>query len=100
MAASQYRDLNIEFRLQPRAVIAENLVGQGVTANLLLNGALGKPQIAYQLNAARLGFGETVVEGLRAAGLVTVGADRTIVPVIARARRVSGLNAAAGGLAQ
>lgn len=98
MAASQYRDINIEFRLQPKAVIAENLVGQGVTANLLLNGALGKPQIAYQLNAARLGFGETVVEGLRATGLVKVGADRTIVPVIARARRVSGLNAAAGGL--
>ncbi len=98
MAASQYRDLNIEFRLQPNAVIAENLVGQGVTANVLLNGALGKPQIAYQLNAARLGFGGTVVEGLRATGLATMGADRTIVPVIARARRVSGLNAAAGGL--
>ena len=98
MAASRFGDLNIDFRLLPSAVIAENLVGQGVTANLVLNGALGKPEIAYRVNAARLGFGATVVEGLRASGTASVNTDRIVIPVSATARRVSGLNAAAGGL--
>ena len=98
MAASQFGDLNIDFRLLPNAVIAENLRGQGVTANFILNGALGKPEVAYRVNAARMSFGETVLEGLRANGLATMNTDRIIIPVAATVRRVSGLNAAAGGL--
>ncbi len=98
MATSRFGDMTIDFRLLPSAVIAENLVGQGVTANFVLNGALRTPKIAYRVNAARLGLDDVVIEDLRASGSGLVDTDRIIVPVTATARRVAGLNAAAGGL--
>lgn len=78
--------------------IAPNLNGRSVTGAVALNGPFATPVVDYKLQAAALGFGETVVEGLYAEGLARVNADRILVPVKARAKRVTGLNAAAGGL--
>ncbi len=64
----------------------------------VLDGPFGTPTVAYDLAAAALSFNGTAVEGLAASGRATVDANRILIPVHARARRVTGLNAAAGGL--
>ena len=78
--------------------IAPNLNGRSVRFAAALDGPFATPVVDYKLQAAALGFGATVVEGLYADGRARVDADRILIPVTARAARVSGLNAAAGGL--
>src|SRR3546814_18975026 len=67
-------------------------------ASLALDGPMATPTVNYVVRAAAIGFGDTVVEDVYASGLARVDADRILIPIDARARRVSGLNAAAGGL--
>src|SRR3546814_5665185 len=45
-----------------------------------------------------LAFDGTGVEGLRASGRAEVNAEQVVIPVNARAARITGLNAAAGGI--
>lgn len=98
LGESRMRDLQIAFRLLQPGTIAENLSGAGIAANLTLSGAFATPQIAYDITAARLGFNDVSVIGLTASGAARLDADAWMIPVNARARRIAGLNAAAGGL--
>ncbi|WP_116969371.1 translocation/assembly module TamB domain-containing protein [Blastomonas sp. UPD001] len=98
LGASRMRDLAIGFRLMRPGTIAENLNGAGIVANLTLDGAFASPTIAYEVNAARLGFNDMAILGLRASGAARLDRDAWIIPVSARASRIAGLNAAAGGL--
>src|SRR3546814_15410459 len=67
-------------------------------ASRAVDGPMATPTVNYVVRAAAIGFGDTVVEDVYASGLARVDADRILIPIDARARRVSGLNAAAGGL--
>jgi translocation and assembly module TamB len=98
LGTSQMRDLQVAFRLLQPGTIAKNLSGAGIAANLTLNGGFASPQIAYDITAARLGFNDISVIGLTATGAARLDADAWMIPVSARARRIAGLNAAAGGL--
>ncbi|HWU95563.1 MAG TPA: translocation/assembly module TamB domain-containing protein, partial [Sphingomonas sp.] len=95
---NQFHDLKVDAILLKAGAIAPNLVGRSVRASLALDGAFDKPVVDYKLSADAIGFGETVAEQLYAEGRAQVDANRILVPVRARAKRVSGLNAAAGGL--
>jgi translocation and assembly module TamB len=95
---NRFGDLKVDAILLKAGAIAPNLVGRSVRASLALDGPFATPVVDYKLSAAALGFGETVAERLYAEGRARVDADRILVPVRARAARVSGLNAAAGGL--
>ncbi len=98
LGQNRFDNLRIAARLlQPRAILP-NLSGRDVQLALVLNGAFATPRVAYDLRAATLGFDDTIVEGLRARGAARVDADRIVVPIVAQARRVSGLNEAVGGL--
>ncbi len=98
LGESRMRDLAIGFRLLRPGTIAENLNGAGIVANLTLDGAFASPTIAYEVNASRLGFNDMAILGLRASGAARLDRDAWIIPVSARASRIAGLNAAAGGL--
>jgi translocation and assembly module TamB len=98
LGQNRFGNFNIDALLLTPGAIAPNLNGRDVRAALALNGAFATPVVDYKIRAARLGFGETVVEQLYAEGRARVDADRILVPVRARAARVLGLNAAAGGL--
>ena len=63
-----------------------------------LDGPFATPTVDYRLSAAAAGFGAMGIEGVQASGRATIDADRIRIPVNATARRVTGLNAAAGGL--
>lgn len=98
LANSRFGDFRVDGALLTPGAIAPNLNGHSVRLAVALDGAFATPVVDYKLQAAALGFGEIVAEGLYAEGRARVNADRILVPVAARATRISGLNAAAGGL--
>nr|WP_052134303.1 translocation/assembly module TamB domain-containing protein [Sphingomonas sp. 37zxx] len=98
LGRSRFEGFRAEAQLLTPGAIADNLNGNAVRAQVALDGAFATPTVDYKLQAAAIGFGETVVERLYAEGRATVNADRILVPVNARAARIAGLNAAIGGL--
>ncbi len=98
LGQSRFDQFRIQAALLTPGAIAPNLNGRSVAGAVALNGPFATPTVDYKLSAAALGFGETVVEQLYAEGLATVNADRILIPVRAQAARISGVNAAAGGL--
>ena len=98
LANSRFGNFAVDAKLLTPGAIAPNLRGRDVLARVVLDGAFATPTVDYKLRAAALGFGETSVENLYAEGLAKVNADRILVPVKAKARRIAGLNAAVGGL--
>ncbi len=98
LAQSRFEGMQIEASLLTPGSIAPNLNGRDVRASLRLDGAFARPLVDYKISAAAIGFDKTVVQGLYAEGRSRVDADRIIVPVAGRIARVTGLNAAAGGL--
>ncbi len=90
--------VKITARLLTPGSIAPNLNGRDVQLAANLDGPMATPTVDYHLSAATIGFGEIAVQGLSATGRATIDADRILIPVAARAQRVTGLNAAAGGL--
>lgn len=95
---NQFRNVRVDARLIKPGSIAPQLNGRAVRAALALDGAFATPMVDYKLSAGAIGFGETVVEGLMAEGQARVNSDRILIPVRASAKRIAGLNAAAGGL--
>ncbi|HEY6917451.1 MAG TPA: translocation/assembly module TamB domain-containing protein [Allosphingosinicella sp.] len=98
LGQSRFEDVRVAARLMQPGAIAPNLRANDLRLAMVLNGGFGTPQVAYRLNARTLGFDETVVEGLAAEGRARVDTDRILIPVSARAARISGLNPALGGL--
>ncbi|URW76714.1 translocation/assembly module TamB domain-containing protein [Sphingomonas donggukensis] len=98
LAQSRFDDFRVEGVLLTPGSIAPNLNGRSVRTALALDGAFATPVVDYKLQAAALGFGEIVAQGVYAEGRAQIDADRIMVPITARATRISGLNAAAGGL--
>jgi len=95
---NRMRDLNVDFRLLKPSVIADNLSGAGIAATVVLNGDFAAPSIDYTLNAARIGFDETTVVGLRANGSAKMAEEQWRIPLQARAQRIAGLNEGIGAL--
>lgn len=95
---SRFGGTRVEARLLQPGAILPNLSGRDVRVSLLLDGPFATPFVSYDVQAAALGFNETVLEGLRASGRAKVDADRITVPVQGRITRITGLNPAVGGL--
>lgn len=93
LGRSSMQALTVDFQLLKPSVIAENLGGSGLRANVTLNGEFASPRIEYALNAARLRFGETVIDGLSVSGSAALDEERWVIPVSGRARRITGVNA-------
>lgn len=98
LGENKFGNFVVDARLLTPGAILPNLAGRDVMAHLALDGPFVTPTIGYTISAAALSFNGTGVEGLAASGKATVDAKHVLVPVNARARRVTGLNAAAGGL--
>ncbi|RVT93038.1 translocation/assembly module TamB domain-containing protein [Sphingomonas crocodyli] len=98
LGQNRFGNLKIAAKLLTPGAIAENVRGRDVAFSATIDGPFATPTIAYDLSATSIGFGTMAVEGLRAQGRATIDAKRILIPVSATARRVSGLNAAAGGL--
>lgn len=97
-AESRFGNFRLDAELLTPGAILPELSGRDVKVSAVLDGAFARPTIDYRLGATAIAFGTTGVEGLAAAGKATINTDKILVPVHATARRVTGLNAAAGGL--
>ncbi|MDO7841196.1 translocation/assembly module TamB domain-containing protein [Sphingomonas immobilis] len=100
LAASKFGQFKVDAKLLTPGAIAPNLNGRDVAASVVVDGAFATPTVNYVVKAASIGFGELRVDQVYASGLATVDARHIKVPIAARAARVTGLNAAAGGLLQ
>ncbi|EZP73554.1 hypothetical protein BV96_00995 [Sphingomonas paucimobilis] len=100
LGKSEFSGLKIDAALLTPGAIMEKVRGRDVRASVILDGPMATPFIDYDLSAAMLAFDQTGIEGLKASGRAVIDADRIRIPVNATARRVTGLNAAAGGLLQ
>ena len=98
LRASQFENMRVAARLMRPGAIAPNLSGRDVRLALVLDGAIRRPRIAYDLRAAALGISTRTLENFRATGSARIDPDRIIVPVSARASRITGLPATLGGL--
>lgn len=98
LADNRFTDVAINAQLLRPAAIAPDLGGNDVRLAATIDGEFATPGIAYRLSARSLSFDATMVEGLFASGRATVSTRQIMVPVSARARRVTGLNPAIGGL--
>ncbi|MET0249920.1 MAG: translocation/assembly module TamB domain-containing protein [Sphingobium sp.] len=98
LGTSRFSGLRINAALLTPGAIMEKVRGRDVRASVILDGPMATPFIDYDLSAAMLAFDATGIEGLKASGRAVIDADRIRIPVNATARRVTGLNAAAGGL--
>jgi translocation and assembly module TamB len=98
LGRNRFEALEIAARISEPGAIAPNLRGRDVRLALLLDGEMRRPTVGYELRAASLGFGTTTVQGLRARGRAQVRDDRILVPMVATAERILGLDPALGGL--
>lgn len=98
LANNRFTALRLNAALLKARAIAENLSGDDVFADATLDGPFATPTIAYAIRAKRLAFGTLGIDGLVAEGKAQVDADRIRIPLHATARRVTGVNAAVGGL--
>ncbi|HEX7781512.1 MAG TPA: translocation/assembly module TamB domain-containing protein [Sphingobium sp.] len=100
LAQSRFGALRIDARLLTPGAIMDKVRGQDVRASVVLDGPMATPFLDYDVSAKQIAFDATGIEDLKASGRAVIDADRIRIPVNATARRVTGLNAAAGGLLQ
>ncbi|ALR19037.1 translocation/assembly module TamB domain-containing protein [Sphingobium baderi] len=98
LGKSRFSALKIDATLLTPGAIMEKVKGRDVRASVILDGPMATPFVDYDITAAMLAFDATGIEGLKASGRAVIDTDRIRIPVSATARRVTGLNAAAGGL--
>jgi len=98
LGENKFGNFVIDARLLTPGAMLPNLSGRDVMTHWTLDGPFATPTIGYNLSAAAIAFGGTGLEGLTASGKATVDAKHVLIPVNARARRVTGMNAAAGML--
>ena len=98
LAASRFSALRINAALLTPGAIMEKVRGRDVRASIILDGPMATPFIDYDITARNLAFDATGIENLKASGRAVIDTDRIRIPVSATASRVTGLNAAAGGL--
>jgi translocation and assembly module TamB len=100
LGKSQFSALKINAALLTPGAIMEKVKGNDVRASIILDGPMATPFIDYDITARSIAFDATGIENLKASGRAVIDADRIRIPVNATATRVTGLNAAAGGLLQ
>ncbi len=97
LGESVFEELRLGFVLLKPSALAPNLSGSGLRGQLQLDGDFATPGVRYELNAARLVMNDMGVQNLVASGAAEVSADRILIPVEARAARITGLDTVAGG---
>ncbi|MBH1997759.1 MAG: translocation/assembly module TamB domain-containing protein [Sphingomonadaceae bacterium] len=98
LATSRFSALRINAALLTPGAIMEKVKGRDVRASIILDGPMATPFVDYDISAKSLAFDAAGIENLKASGRAVIDADRIRIPVNATATRVTGLNAAAGGL--
>ena len=97
LSDNSFDDFKLGFALLRPSAIAPGLSGSNMRAELTLSGAMARPKAEYVLNANRIVMNDMGMDGFTASGVARVDAKRIIIPVTARAARITGLDSVAGG---
>ena len=97
LANNAFEDFKLAFVLLRPSALAENLSGSGLRAMVTLNGEFATPRVQYAINATRIVMNDMGLENFAATGDAIVNSDRILIPVEARASRITGLDTVAGG---
>ncbi len=97
LARNEYDGLNLDFALRKPTALAPKLAGRNLRARLRLDGGFKTPRADYVIDAGLLTLNDIGIERLHLAGAARVDADHILIPVTARAARITGLDGVAGG---
>ena len=97
LGENRFEDLQVAARVIQPGALAPGFTGRDVRLALVLDGPFATPRVLYDLRAGSLTFDTTTVQGLRATGSARVRGEDIILPVSARAERIIGFDAVAGG---
>ncbi|HYI64026.1 MAG TPA: translocation/assembly module TamB domain-containing protein [Allosphingosinicella sp.] len=98
LAQGRYEDVRLAAELTRPPAMFTNMTGRQVRFAALLDGRFGSARFVYRLTAPRIAFDETGFEQVRAEGRGTLSRAPVIVPILATARRVTGVGEVAGGI--
>ena len=97
LGENRFDDLDVSVALLKPAELTKNLIGNGLTAHLTLNGAFKTPTVDYDIAAAQVKVNDIVLDRLRARGSVTMSERGYRTPLHASVARITGLDSVAGG---
>ncbi|GGC20122.1 hypothetical protein GCM10011371_04780 [Novosphingobium marinum] len=97
LSDNSFEDMRLGFVLLRPSALAENLAGSGLRAQLALDGEFATPTVQYAIDANRIVMNDMGLVDFNATGAAQVNADRILIPVSARAARITGLDSVAGG---
>lgn len=98
LGAGRFDGFAIAAELTRPQALFENMTGRQVRAALILDGPFGTANYIYRITAPRLAFDTTGFEDLRVSGRGRLSKAPVAVPVLATARRVTGVGEVAGGI--
>ncbi|MBS0482288.1 MAG: translocation/assembly module TamB domain-containing protein [Proteobacteria bacterium] len=97
LARSSFDGLKLNVEVLRPAALGAGIDGRALRGQFALDGAFAQPQVDYALSAAALTMNGVTAEGLTAKGQARVRPGQILVPIDARAARITGLDSAAGG---
>lgn len=97
LSTNRFEQFKLKLTRSGNVLLAENLTGTGIAADLTANGTFAAPEIAYQLQANRLVISGTTLTDLAASGTAKAGRDQWLVPIKAQVRQITGLETVVGG---
>ena len=97
LAEGRFDSLRLGIDLLRPERLLDGLQAQAMRADLNLEGAFAAPEIGYRLTARQAAMNGVRLTGLEARGKARVADGRATIPVSARAARLTGLDAVAGG---
>ena len=98
LGVNRYRDVQIAAELLRPPAMFPNMTGRQVRMTALLDGPMGRAGFVYRLTAPRIAFDNTGFEEVRATGRGRLSPWPVAIPVLATARRVTGVGDVAGGI--
>jgi translocation and assembly module TamB len=98
LAQSRYDGVEIAADLLQPPAMFPNMTGRQIRLSALLDGQFGEASFVYRLTAPRMAFDETGFEDVRATGRGALSSWPVRIPILATARRVTGVGDVAGGI--
>ncbi|MEP6784557.1 MAG: translocation/assembly module TamB domain-containing protein [Sphingomonadales bacterium] len=98
LANSSFDAMRVEARLlQPQAAVP-NMRGQGLRADVLLDGPFSSASFDYRILAPRVSFDTTGFDDVKITGRGKLSPQPVLVPITLTAHRATGLGDVAGGI--
>lgn len=97
LGASRFDGLRLGIDLLRPERLLDGLQAQAMRFELDIAGAFASPEVAYRMTARQAAMNGVALAGLEARGTARLAQGRATIPVAARAARLTGLDAVAGG---